>query len=70
MQNLIKTYLQGHQETFSFHIRETKIDASWVTIGISISYNVLNLCIDALNQAIRKLFDPGMIPLIEGESVQ
>lgn len=67
-QNLIKANLQGHQETLSLHIRETEVDASWVTVDISVSYNVLNLCIDALNQAIRELFDPGMVPLIKEEN--
>jgi hypothetical protein len=42
-------YFQSHQKTFSLHIRKAEIDASWVAVGIAISNNLLNLCIDALD---------------------
>lgn len=63
IQNNIATYLQGHQQAFPFDVRETQVDASWVTIDIPVSDDVFDLGIDALHKTVGELRYPFMVAL-------
>ena len=57
------TYLQRHQQTLPLDVSETEIDATGVTVDVAVSDDVFNARVDAVDEAVRELFNPSMIPL-------
>lgn len=57
------TNLQRHQKALSFNIWEAEVNATWISIHISIPYNMFHLSVDAVDQPIWQLFDSNMVPL-------
>ena len=39
-------HLQSHEETFTFNVGETEVDAAWITICVAIANYVLNAGVD------------------------
>lgn len=57
-------YLQGHQKTFSLHIRKAEVDTTRITIDISIPHNMFHFVIDFVNKTLGKDVDMNTIPLL------
>ena len=57
------TYLQCHQQTLPFDVSETEIDATGVTVDVAVPNYVFNAGVDAVDEAVRELFHPSMVPL-------
>jgi hypothetical protein len=48
----ITTNLQSHKQTFAFYIGEAEINATGVTVYVPVSYNVLYLGINGIDQSL------------------
>ena len=57
------TYLQRHQQTLPLDVSETEIDATGVTVDVDVPNYVFNAGVDAVDEAVRELFHPSMVPL-------
>ena len=46
------TYLQRHEERLALNVREAEVDASGEAIYVSVPDDVVDLCVDAPNEAV------------------
>jgi hypothetical protein len=56
-------YLECHEQAFTLDVSERQVDASRVAFSIAIANDMLDLSVDAIDEAIRQLLDAGMITL-------
>jgi hypothetical protein len=59
----IETDLQSHEQRLALDVCKAKVDATCVAVRVTIAMNVLDLRVDAIDQASRKLLDSSMISL-------
>src|SRR4051794_27263381 len=60
-------HLQGHEQRLSFHVCETQVDTTRVSVRITVPHYVLDLCVDTVDQSIAKGDDTNMVGLIQRE---
>lgn len=58
-----RRYLQSHQKTLSFNIREAEVHAARIAVNIAIANDMFDLRINLRDEAIRECLDVTVVPL-------
>lgn len=57
------TYLERHEKTLAFDIREAQVNAAWVSIRVAVPHDHVNLCVEAIHKTVRQCLDVIVIDL-------